>query len=392
MVHNHYQSSAPSGEDVVFKNEKELLKKNDIEVITYERSNDDIKGINKLKAPFELVWSRKSYNEIKDIIRKEKPDIAHFHNIFYLISPSAYYACRDSDVPVVQTLHNFRLFCVNGLLLRNGEVCKRCVGGSPWNGSWYGCFRDSRIFSVPLSTFVSIHNKLGTFKNYVESYISLSNFNKNVYIEGGLPKEKIFVKPNFLPDPPPEPIFSKSNYLVFIGRLSKEKGASILLDAFTIINKEYPDIHLKILGSGSEQDRLQEKIKKYHLKNIDFVGRKNFYEVLESLKNSMLMIMPSIWYECFPMTIREAYACGKPVIASNLGSLAEIVKDGKNGLLFEPGNAEDLAEKIRWMVNNPDACIEMGKNARKEFEEKYTEERNFKMLMEIYGKVLGDRF
>ena len=388
IVHNYYRSLAPSGEDYVFRNEIDLLKKNSIHVITYERNNDDLFAFNKkLTAPFNLIWSQKSYWEIKQLIKKEKPDIAHFHNIFYLISPSAYYACQDSGVRVIQTLHNYRFFCINGLLFRDGKVCQKCIGKSSFNGCFYGCYRNSRLFSLPLAIFEEFHIVRKTWQNKINLFLSLSYANKHFYIDSGFPEKNIYVKPNFLPNPP-APEYKSSSYIVFVGRLAREKGINVLLDAFKILNKGKTNIHLKILGSGPDQNFLEEKIKKGFIKNVDFIGRKVHSDVLENIKNSMALVMPSIWNETFGLSAIEAYACGKPVIASKIGSLSEIVRDGKTGLLFEPGDPIELASKIQWVVENPDACVEMGRNARKEFEEKYTEERNYKMLMNIYEKVL----
>jgi glycosyltransferase involved in cell wall biosynthesis len=394
LVHNFYQSSSPSGEDAVFRNEHELFKKNGIDVITYEKHNDDIKGYglwDKFLLSFKNIWSRKTYIELKQLLTKEKPDLAHFHNIWYLITPSAYFACKDAGVPVVQTLHNFRMFCVNGLLLRDGKVCEECIGHLPWGGVKHGCYSNSRLYSLPVAVTEGIHSIAGTWKDKVDAYISLTEFSKKKFIECGLPEEKIFVKPNFLLNPP-EPSFTYRDYIIFLGRLSHEKGLSILIDSAKVLNNSAVSLRLKIVGDGPLMKELKDKVKAEKIKGIEFTGRKTFHECMELLRDARCMIMPAVCYENFPMAIREAFACGKPVIASNLGAMAELVDDGKTGLLFEPGDPEDLAAKIRWMLENHDSCIEMGKNARKEFEEKYTAEKNFKILMEIYNNLIASRF
>jgi glycosyltransferase involved in cell wall biosynthesis len=392
MVHNYYQSSSPSGEDGVFRNEVELLRKNRVDVVTYEKHNDEIKDYGregKFLLPFRNMWSRKTYGELKQLLKKEKPDIAHFHNIFYLISPSAYYACREAGVPVVQTLHNFRFFCINGLLLRDGKVCEECLGKSPWKGVKYACYRDSQIYSFPIALADAIHRLFGTWGNKIDAFIALTEFGKKKFIECGLPEEKIFVKPNFLPDPPLAK-YSHKGYAVFVGRISIEKGINLLINAFNMLRlNSINQLSLKIIGDGPLKDNYEDIVQTGKINNIEFIGRKSFDETMELLRNAQFMVMPSIWYEGFPMVIREAYACGKPVIASRLGAMAELVEDGKTGLLFEPGNPVDLAEKIKWMIEHETECIEMGKNARKVFEEKYTAERNFQILMNIYKQVLN---
>lgn len=381
LIHNYYRSSSPSGEDIVFKNEVELLKKKGIQVVTFEKHNDEIR--NKFKVAFNTIWSMGTYKKLKEILKKEKPDIVHFHNIWYLISPSAYYACKDLGIPVVQTLHNFRFFCINGLLMRNGSVCEECIGKFPWRGIKYGCYRNSKIFSIPIALSDSLHKLLNTLEKNIDAFISLTYFAKRKFIECGLPEEKIFIKPNFLVEDP-NPNYENGGYALFVGRLSREKGIMTLLKAWKDIN----GLSLKIVGDGPMKNDVVEYIEKHKLKNIHLSGRLSHNDVIDCMKKSMFVIFPSECYEGFPMTIAESYACGKPVVASNLGAMAELVEDGKTGLLFKPGNPGDLAEKIQWMIKNEDACVQMGKNARRVFEEKYTADKNFEILIGIYEKVI----
>jgi glycosyltransferase involved in cell wall biosynthesis len=389
LVHNYYQSSSPSGEDEVFKAEKELLKAKGIRVVTYERHNDEIlrfSSYKKLSLPFRLIWSREVYKELRDLIKRERPDIAHFHNIFYLISPGAYYVCKELDLPVIQTLHNFRLFCANGLLMRKGNICEKCIGRLPWRSIFYGCYRGSRFYSMPVALMEYLHRFLGTWKDKVDLYIALTEFGQKKFIECGLPKERILVKPNFLLNPP---AFSSNHkdYVVFIGRLSPEKGIFTLIEAFEdLLSLE--SCTLKIIGDGPLRRQIEDKIREKGIRNIELLGKKGLEECMKLLKEARFLIMPSRWYETFGRIIIEAFACGKPVIASRLGAMAEIVKDGQTGLLFEPGNSKDLATKIKWMIKNQDLSMEMGRKARMVFEEKYTSEKNYKMLLEIYKRAI----
>ena len=388
LIHNFYQSSSPSGEDAVYDNEAEMLRSGGVEIIRYGRHNDEIN--NPFHAAFSAVWSRRAYHEITSLIKKEKPDIAHFHNIWYLISPSAYAACKDAGVPVVQTLHNFRMFCANGLLLRDGEPCEDCIGKTPWRGIAYGCFRNSRLYSVPVVASEIIHRARGTWVNAVDAYIALTDFGKKKFIECGLPESKIYVKPNFLSDPP-NFLSSAQDYAVFIGRLSQEKGLNVLVDAFHILLSSHPPIFpsfsLKVVGDGPLGQEIMRRCEDMKTGQIEFTGRRSHDECMELLSRAGFLIMPSVCYENFPMTIREAFACGKPVVASDLGAMASLIRDRETGLLFKPGDPADLAAKIAWMLENRDACLQMGRNARAEFEKKYTADRNFSMLMGIYHAV-----
>ncbi len=396
LAHNFYQSSSPSGEDAVYNQEAGMLRKGGVEIIRYERHNDEIK--TPLHAAFGAVWSRKTYHEISALIRKERPDIAHFHNIWYLISPSAYYACKDAGVPVVQTLHNFRMFCASGLLLRNGRVCEECIGKIPWRGAAYGCFRSSRLYSTPVVFSGMIHQMKGTWADQIDAYIALTDFGRQKFVECGLPAEKIYVKPNFLPELPNLPT-SSQDYAVFIGRLSEEKGIDVLFDAIQILTSSHPHtfsssnpLNFKIVGDGPLLEKAKGRGREAKGIEIEFVGRKNHDECMELLRGARFLVLPSVCYENFPMTIVEAFACGKPVIASRLGAMAAIVEHEKTGLLFNAGDSKDLADKIQWMIDNPDACSEMGENARAEFDAKYTAARNHEILMDIYEKILTGTF
>jgi glycosyltransferase involved in cell wall biosynthesis len=392
LVHNFYRSSSPSGEDAVFRSERELLKKNGIDVITYEKHNDEITDCglwDRFLLPFRNIWSPKTYRELKTLIEREKPDLAHFHNIWYLITPSAYSACKDAGIPVVQTLHNFRMFCANGLLLRDSQVCEKCIGTLPWRGARYGCYDNSRLYSIPIALTESIHSIAGTWKNKIDAFIALTRFGKEKFIACSLPEKKIFVKPNFL-SYPPEPSFCHKDYVISLGRLSHEKGVAILIDAAVRLKDSPAHLRVRIVGDGPSRKELEDRVESEKISRVEFTGRRNFDECMALMKDARFMVMPAICYENFPMAIIEAFACGKPVIASRLGAMAELVQDGKMGLLFEPGNAEDLAAKMKRMIESEEACIEMGKNAREEFESKYTAEKNFEILMNIYKAAMGN--
>jgi len=385
MVHNFYQSSAPSGEDAAFRNEVGLLRENGVEVIMYKKHNDEAEKRNKVKLGFDITWSHETYTEVNRVIKKEAPDLAHFHNIWYLISPSAYYACQKQSVPVIQTLHNFRMFCANGLLLYRNNICNSCIQGVRFRSILKRCYRDSLFHSAPVVTAQKIHQIKETWHNEVDGYIALTNFAKNIFCEYRIPKEKIFLKPNLARNIKCD-YSNGGNMATYVGRLSTEKGIEVLCKAFNTLFKKNKNYILNVVGDGP----LMSNIVLNNNGSTKCWGQQNKDSVLKILDKSAFTIIPSICYEMFPMVIAESYASGKPVIASRIGALPEIIEDHKTGLLFDPGNEDDLAEKMRWMFEHKEECIQMGKNARKVYEEKYTPEKNFKMLMDIYQTVIQE--
>ena len=387
VIHNTYQQSG--GEDVVAEAEVLMLRNAGHQVVMYHRSNNEINNFEwqeKIIFPKQVIWAKKAIHDLRGIIYKEKPDAAHFHNTFLMISPAAYYACQEAGVPVVQTLHNYRLLCPAATFFREGRVCEDCLGHTlPWPGVLHACYRGSRAETALVASMLTFHHQAGTWQKKVDVYIALTEFARRKFIEGGLPPEKIVVKPNFL-NQDPGIGESEREYAVFVGRLSTEKGLRTLLKAWLTL-KEIP---LKIIGDGPMTDEIKMFVKTNQLENsINILGRCSRQEVYAQIKGSRFLVFPSEWYEGFPITILEVFACGKPVIASQLGAMAEIIKDGKTGLFFEVGNSGDLASKVRQLLKNPQAYAEMGKNARVEFETKYTAEKNYEMLMRIYEKAIA---
>lgn len=386
MIHNFYQSHAPSGEDAVFREDEKLLRSKGHKVTLFTKHNDlinEFSALKKIALSWQITWSNTSYKELDKLIKQDKPDIVHVCNTFPLISPSIYYVCHKHGIPVVQTVQNYRLFCANGILFRENKICEECLKYSKICALSHGCYRNSRIQTLPITFMQQFHKWIGTWSKYVDLYIPATEFSRQKLIEGGLHPEQIEVKPNFFLEMP-EPSYNHNNYVVFFGRLSVEKGLRTLLNAWKDLN----DIPLKIVGDGILREEIENTIKSMNNQNIEFLGFRPHEECLEILKHAKFMVMPSEWYEGFPMTIREAFASGKPVIASRMGAMAEIITDGKTGLLFETGNPNDLAEKVRWLYKHENRIIDMGKNARSEFEEKFTAEKNYEILMKIYEKAI----
>ncbi|HXX58574.1 MAG TPA: glycosyltransferase family 4 protein, partial [Thermodesulfovibrionales bacterium] len=289
------------------------------------------------------------------------------------------------------TCHNFRFFCANGLFMRNGRVCEDCIGRLPLGGVAHGCYRDSRIYTLPLAAAEGFHRIRGTWSKKIDTYIALTTFGKRKVVECGLPSGKVFIKPNFLFRPPePSSLFGDS--IVFIGRLSREKGIETLLDAFAMVQRAaHKNITLRLVGDGPLRQEIERKIANERIRNVELTGRKGFSESMAILREARFMVMPTLCYEMFPLTTIEAFACGKAVIGSRRGAMEEIIEEGKTGLLFSPSDPRDLASKIGVMLEDEAFATEMGGNARAEFEAKYTAERNFEILMDIYRNVLNGR-
>ena len=385
LVHNAYQQ--PGGEDVVFEQEKTLLVRAGHRVAAYCRSNHEISELSAIERAMVIpntIWSRDSHRAFAQLLRRENPDVVHIHNTFMMISPSIYGACRDQGVPVVQTLHNFRLLCPAATFFRDGKVCEECVDDGLWKSVSHGCYRDSHSATAAVALMLAVHRKLDTWNELVDRFIALSDFSRDKFVASGFPAEKIVVKPNFVA-PDPGPGNCDGEYALFIGRLSREKGLQTLVQAWMRLQNRVP---LQIIGDGPERQALEQRVKTGGSCAITFRGRCSHEETLRSVKRAKFVVLPSECYENFPMSIVEAFACGTPVICSRLGGMAELVDDHRTGLLFTSGNADDLAEKVEWAATHPAELTEMGREARREFEQKYTAEKNYSYLMEIYRSTV----
>jgi glycosyltransferase involved in cell wall biosynthesis len=386
LAHNFYRSSAPSGEDSVYQNEKAMLQKR-FDVITFERYNDDIDDSSiakKIKLALNGAWSNATYNQLTALIRSTQPDIAHFHNTFPQISPSAFAACQDNHIPVVQTLHNYRFICPNALLLRNDKPCEKCIHGSLLWSLKYRCYRDSLLATGAQAWTIASNRWRGTYVNNVNRYIALTSFAADKLMLGGLPENRIEVKPNFLPFVPAMGK-GEGNYAVYVGRLSEEKGVKTLIHTW----KNFSDLPLKILGDGPLRPYLEQFVHQNQL-SVEFLGYCSKDKIIECVGNAIFQIIPSNWYEGFPMVALEAYACGTPLIVSRIGSLDEIVKDDVTGVKFEPGNVTDLTHCIHKLLSNNKLIADMRVQARKLFLNHFTEEKNLEIIEKIYKNALAD--
>jgi glycosyltransferase involved in cell wall biosynthesis len=531
QIHNYYRQAG--GEDAVVAAERAMLEEHGHQIVTYYQSNDLIAGgspaeaaspsqgkgwLSSLKSKvyglesllstaLKTIWNHQTYREFRKLLQQEKPDVVHCHNTFPLISPSIYRACAKENVPVVQTLHNYRLLCLNAFLFRQnkrtlnvetadglvegvevdggakaaraetplstastcndfppaadlpetenaspGAICELCVHKSfKWPGIRYRCYRGSFPGSLVVALMLFVHKLLGTWSKKVTAYIALTEFHKQKMIEGGLPEQKIWVKPNFIDvtsikqksevrgqrsdgnishkkheeaqegglnefdESQSDGLTNDSDltcgrpYALFVGRLSAEKGCDVLIRAWQLCCEKWEveceksnalstdhreritddnQPQLIIVGDGPERDSL-EKLASHPASRIPhpalhFLGKQPKERVLSLMRSAQFLVLPSLWYEGFPMTIVEAFSCGCPVMASGIGSMTSVISDGESGLFFEAGNSVGLAQKIQWAFEHPEQMREMGGKARQVFEADYSAEANYQRLMEIY--------
>ena len=381
IAHTYYQQ--PGGEDQVYEAEADLLESRGHDVVRYKLHNDEVREMGRWALAKATVWNGRVRKELGELVRRHRADVVHFHNTFPLISPAAYGAAMAAGAAVVQTLHNFRLLCVNPVLLREGRICEECVGKAvAWPGVYHGCYRGSRSASAVLAMTTAVHWALGTWKGKVDRYIAPSGFARAKLIEGGLPAEKIATKRHFV-NPDPGIGDGSGGYAVFVGRLAREKGLATLLKAWSQLKVGIP---LKIVGDGPMAGLVRDAGQGGR---IEWLGRKPAAEVHRIIGQASLLVLPSECYETFGRVVAEAYAKGTPVIASRLGALAELVEHGRTGLLFGPGDADDLAGQVEAMLADPQRLAKMRREARAEFEGKYAGSRNYVQMMAIYEEAVA---
>tara|TARA_B100000315_G_scaffold188798_1_gene178547 strand:+ start:1288 stop:2490 length:1203 start_codon:yes stop_codon:yes gene_type:complete len=387
QIHNRYKQLG--GEDTVLSLERDLLLKNGHQVNTYQATNEEVETqsfLSKIKLGLNTIWSRKSYKRIVKELKVQKPDIVHVHNTFPLLSPSIYWAINKFKIPVVLTLHNYRLICSNALLMRNDLPCEKCVGNLGTKGLFYRCYRNSFTTTLPIFLMKILHKILGTYRNKIDAFITLTEFSKSLFIKDGIPEKKIYVKPNFLKTDTTDIIQpSKRKDIVFVGRISNEKGVDLLLEAWAKLNVNSND-NLIIVGDGPEKSKLE---KQYNLHNIKWLGWQDRDNILKIVSKSKYLIMTSKWYEGFPLVLLEAMSVGVPLIVPYHAGFPEIVQEGKNGFLFKPNDIQSISLTIEkaislWDDQYDSQCM----NSKENFENNYSSHINFTMLLEIYSNAI----
>jgi glycosyltransferase involved in cell wall biosynthesis len=385
QVYNEYRRHG--GEDTVVDLEAALLRRNGHAVECLRVSTRELERASKLRlltAGFGTAWSLRGYAAMREAIAGFSPDIVHVHNTFPLLSPSVFWAAHRAGVPVVQTLHNYRLTCANALLLRDDQPCQKCVGQFPWAGLRYRCFGSSYGRTAAVTSSNLLHRWLGTFQNKIHAYIALTEFSREVMTRAGLPPERIHVKPNFSPDParPEQPRLKR---VVFAGIIARFKGVHVLLDAWTRLAPA--DYQLMLFGDGP--DRMELERLYASRRNVVWCGRQPRDQVIEQIAGSRWLVLPSLVYENFPMTVLEALSVGTPVVVPNHGAFTRMVTDQQEGLMFSPGSAESLAAAFSFGLESPESSwARWSANARNKFVREFTERSNYPQLLAIYQGAL----
>lgn len=388
QVHNAYQ--IPGGEDVVVANEKKLLEMNGNEVFSYSRNNDELKTMNtfqKLLIPFTAVYSFKTYREVKKLIRENKIDIVHVHNTLMVVSPSVFYAAFHCHVPVVQTLHNFRMLCPAGSYFRGDRICEECSEKGLQCSLKYGCYRGSKAQTFVSAAILKIHRMLGTYRKV--NFICLTEFNREKLSrlnEGGkqiVDMKKVYIKPNFtFQEGISGEVQKAGDYFLVVGRVEALKGIDVVVKAF----EKIPEQKLIVAGDGPMMAEMKAYIKEHNMSNVKFAGYLDKAKVQEKYRGAKAVIMASQCYEAFAMTIAEAYSNAVPVIAGNVGNLANMVEEGVTGIKFVYDSPDDLAAKI--LKYNTMDIAKMKQNAKTFYEKRLKPEDNYRILEEIYHKIM----
>lgn len=378
QVHNQYRFDG--GENVMYQSIVRLLRKNGHEVCVFERNSKDLRGLDgKIQALTEGVYSRSARKSVAVLLKKERPDIVHVHNLYPLISPSVLVACREAQLPVVMTCQNYRSTCPISYHFRKGSVCELCCGGREF---W--CVLKNCRESLPESIGYALRNaaarKWRLFGDNVTLYVPPTEFVKRRAVEAGLPADRIVVVPNVISAPDSGSYASgDGNYVAYAGRISPEKGIDTLL-----ASAHRTGLPVRLAGDYSSMPG----IVKTAPASAQFIGYLNSTQLNGFYRDARFLVVPSVWFEPFGLVAAEAMSRGLPVIASKMGGLSEIIEDGVTGLLFEPGNVEDLAAKMKLLWESPSMCRQMGMAGRRKAIREYSEDVYYKRLMEVYKKAM----
>ena len=392
ILHNRYRQ--PGGEDTAARSEAAMLRANGVDVLEHQVDNEPDEQrrlLGNVALLARSTWSQDSYAKVQQICRDFRPSIVHVHNFWMRLTPSVHAAAHSAGAATVQSLHNYRLVCGNGVLLRDGKVCEDCVGTSPWRGVVRRCYHDSVIGSAAVARLIAHHRRRGTWTRDVDAFITPSESARTRLLHAGMTSERFFVKPNFTEDrgiaaSPP----SHARRIVFAGRLSSEKGLRILLKAWTSVKRVVKGAQLIVAGDGPERPELEAYARDLGLLPSDlvFAGRLSSEDLTNQIKTARALVLPSICLETFGSTIVEAFSCGRPAIVSDLGSPAELVRDGWNGYKVPPSDPVALGQSLETVLLNDTLADQLGRNSRQDYLAGFTPQVNFRMLSEIYQFAL----
>jgi glycosyltransferase involved in cell wall biosynthesis len=393
IVNNFYGSSAPSGENRAVIEECDALRAAGHDVIEFFTHSDSVRDrgiLPVIRAGFSVPWNSFQLRAVRNLIFRCEPDVMHVHNVFPLLSPAIFWAAANTRTAVVNTLHNYRTVCPAAMPLRNTVVCTECIETkSTAPALRHGCYRNSRLATIPLAASVTLHRRLHTYIRHVDAFIALTEFQRSLLIQGGLPEKQIYVKPNsYAGSPAFVPWEEREDKVVFLGRISAEKGVDTLIKAWV----EW-DVapRLEIIGGGPDLERLRRLLPAHRVAQIEFVGQRSPDEARALLSKAKLIIVPSTWFEGFPLVLCEAFAFGVPIVASRFGTFEELVASCGAGWLFNPGDAADLLARVVALWRDQISLRQASDGARREFENKYNRERNINTLHDIYSRAIETR-
>jgi len=386
LIHNFYQQFG--GADWIALKEKEYLERTD-EVFFYTKHNRDIDTPTvgeKIRFAANTLYNRSAAAEIREVVQQFAPDFVYLHNFYPLMSPAIVHALHAMRVPILQKFSDFRPICPNGLFFANGNICELCIIGNLFHTISQRCYKQSYQLSSLYAASVALFRIMGAIRK-VDAYLFLTPFAQKKFVEAGVPAEKTYVTPNYIDASDIRPNTAPGTYAAFLGRIAHEKGLWTLLRAFEML----PHRQLKIAGRGPVEADLRQYVQERGLQNIEFVGFKSDEAKRDFLRNSAFLILPSECYEQMPISILEAFACGKPVVAAELGSIPYIVENGENGLLYKVGDAKDLAAKADFLMAKPEMISRMGGYARQQIDTRYSPAHGRQLLADIFHKVARTR-
>jgi glycosyltransferase involved in cell wall biosynthesis len=383
IFHNAYRWRG--GEDAVVALEAELLRKAGVAVEALVLDNREA-GLEtlagRLRAGLRARRSPEALRRVRAFLAAHPIDVAHVHNFFPLLTPALHEELHARGIPVVQTLHNYRLFCANGAFLRDGRACEDCVAAGPWNAVRHGCYRGSRVQTAVWAEATAHHRRRGTFERCVTLFVAPSGFARRKLVAAGLDPAKVVVKPNPVVDPG-EPRYGGHGAL-YLGRLSQEKGPRLLVEAW----RELPGLPLTIVGAGPLEAELRSRAA--DLPGVRFTGQLSPEAVREELRRALFLVAPSLCYESFPVAVAEAMAAGRPAVASQPTAMAELIEPGRTGLLFPSGDARALAQTCRELLADPARAEAMGREARARYEEELAPDQSLERLLAVYRRALEE--
>jgi glycosyltransferase involved in cell wall biosynthesis len=391
LVHNYYQE--PGGESGVFENLLRLLQRVEQEVHVYSRQNSEIPLLgykDKMLMIMRAFFSLQTWHEVKTLVRSKRPAVAIVQNVFPLISPSVYYALRSEGVPIVQLVYNYRLVCPDAQLFSLGEVCERCVLGNHWHAVARKCYRDSRLLSAWYAAILKLHRVARTFARNNDLFIIPDKFLGTRLVRGGIPAHKIKknVNPFFVEDY--QPCYELGEFILYVGRLVRQKGVFTLIRAMSHSSPDGPPLY--IVGDGESRRELETLVSELKLENrVKLLGPRWGKDVHSLIRSSRFVVIPSEWYDNLPLILCQAYAMAKPVIASAINGIPEYVENGVDGLLFEPGNAEQLAQCIDRLSADASMLGTMALNARRKAEEVFDYQAYWRILKPLLEELIPAR-